>query len=202
MKVGIVNYGMGNVFSVENTLTYLGVDNILCSQPEELYQVDKIILPGVGAFKDCMNALHTKNFYKALNDNVLVKKKEILGICLGMQIMATTGFEGEETKGLGWIQGEVVKMHSLVQKTPNIGWEEIEYNSTSKLYKAMPKTLEFYFIHSYAMQCTKDYMVTGSYAFDDQYITASIEHENIYGTQYHPEKSSDLGKDILLNFID
>ena len=202
MNIGIVDYGMGNVFSVKNTLSNLGIECVLCAKPEDLNNLDKIILPGVGAFKDCMQILHQKNFVNALNENVLIKKKDILGICLGMQIMATKGYEGQETNGLGWIKGNVKKINSSKRKIPNIGWEEININPDTKLYQSLPKENEFYFIHSYHLLCDKKNIVTGYYAFEQNNITASIEHENIFGTQYHPEKSSDIGKQILLNFID
>jgi len=202
MNVGIIDYGMGNLLSVSNAVEYLGYDCKIIDKPSLLSQFDKLILPGVGAFEACIDNLESKNFVKFLNNEVLINKKPILGICLGMQIMAKRGFEGGEFDGLGWFDAEVVKIkpedNSI--KVPNIGWNEINYNDNNILFKNLRKPVEVYFVHSYHMNCLhkKDIIATSNHGHE---ITAAINKNNIYGTQFHPEKSQDLGLQILENFL-
>lgn len=204
MKVGVIDYGMGNIFSVTNTLNFLGVENELCSDPKKLIDFQKLILPGVGSFYDCIKKLSEKKFIEPLNYNVIEMKKPILGICLGMQVMAKKGYEGGECDGLGWFDASVknIKIKNGKIKIPNIGWEEIKKINESIILKNIKSNLEFYFIHSYQMVCNNFNDVTSIYNIGNLSITSSVEKENIFGTQFHPEKSSDLGKEVLLNFID
>lgn len=202
--IGIVDYGMGNLMSVYNALDYLGEDVMICHQPQQLDEADKIILPGVGAFPDCMANLKDKGFVEALHEAVLEKKKPILGICLGMQVMAALGTEMENTAGLGWFDAEVVKMnpgHSDI-KIPNVGWENIEHRSDSPLLQGFYRNPDFYFVHSYFMKCKNEEDVSSWYQLGDLKVTASVHRDHIFGTQFHPEKSSDYGREVLLNFID
>ena len=203
MTVGIVDYGMGNVFSVKNTMDYLGSNCEICSDPLDLKKYEKIILPGVGSFSDCIKNLERKKFIHQLNNLVVKEKKPILGICLGMQIMATLGYEGGESKGLGWFDAEVklIEVKNKKIKIPNIGWEEIKKNKNSLIFKNINSNLEFYFIHSYFMDCKNKNDITSFYNIENKLITASIEKENIFGTQFHPEKSEKTGLKIIDNFI-
>lgn len=202
--IGIVDYGMGNLQSVKNALDYLGEDCMICSQPAQLAEVDKIILPGVGAFPDCMKNLHKTGFVAALNENVVDQKKPILGICLGMQVMASLGHEMGETEGLGWFDAEVVMMNpgDPSIKIPNVGWENIEHRSDSHLLSNFHTNPDFYFVHSYYMKCKHEEDVASWYHLGELKVTASVHKDHIFGTQFHPEKSSDFGREVLLNFID
>jgi glutamine amidotransferase len=202
MNVGIVNYGMGNLLSVHNAIDYLGFNSEIVDDPSQIYKYDKLILPGVGAFEACINNLESKNFVKDLNNEVLINKKPILGICLGMQVMAKKGFEGGEFNGLGWFDAEVVRIkpNDAIIKVPNIGWKEINYNQNNLLFNNLKKPVEVYFVHSYHVDCRdkKDIIAKSNHGHE---ITAAINRDNIYGTQFHPEKSQDLGLQILENFL-
>lgn len=202
MSIGIVNYGMGNLLSVHNAIDYLGYNSEIVDDPSLIYKFDKLILPGVGAFEACINNLKNKKFIESLNDQVLIKKKPILGICLGMQVMAKKGFEGGEFDGLGWFNAKVVRIkpNDKSIKVPNIGWKEINYNKNNLLFKNLKNPVEVYFVHSYHVDCddNKDIIAKTNHGYE---ITAAINKDNIYGTQFHPEKSQDLGLQILENFL-
>jgi len=202
--VGIVDYGMGNLQSVKNALDYLGESAKVCTSPTELDEVEKIVLPGVGAFPDCMKNLKEKGFISALNKSVLEEKKPILGICLGMQVMAGSSCEMGETEGLGWFEGEVTLMNPKDKKIkiPNVGWEDIEYRKDSPLLKNFYRSPDFYFVHSYYMKCKNDEEVSSWYNLGELKVTASVHRDNIFGTQFHPEKSADFGREVLINFIE
>lgn len=202
--IGIVDYGMGNLLSVENALSYLGESSLICSSPDQLEGVDKIILPGVGAFPDCMNNLHNRGFVNKLNESVLLKRVPILGICLGMQVMANVGVEVKETAGLGWIDAKVSLIEPKLTgvKIPNVGWENVIYRKESPLFKGFRNDPDFYFVHSYHMECVNDSEVDAYYHCGQISVTAAIRKGNIYGTQFHPEKSSDFGRSLLINFLD
>ena len=202
--IGIVDYGMGNLFSVKNSLDYLGEDSIFCSHSEDLNNVDKIILPGVGAFPDCIRNLNERGFVDSLNYNVIQKKTPILGICLGMQVMAKVSYELEVTEGLGWINADVIPLVSTKknEKIPNIGWESIEISQKTLLISGFDINPDFYFVHSYFMQCNEREDIDSWYNFGKHRVTASIQKKHIFGTQFHPEKSSDFGRQVLINFIE
>jgi imidazole glycerol-phosphate synthase subunit HisH len=204
--IAIVDYGMGNLLSVKNALDYLGEDNFICSIPTELIKADKIILPGIGGFPDCIKTLEDTGFVSELNDLVLNKKIPILGICLGMQVMCKYGYEFEKVKGLGWFDAEVVNINTVNDKIkiPNVGWEEVVYNKKSPLFKKLPKKPDFYLVHSFFMKFEDENSdeIDAYYEVDDTKITAAIRKNNIFATQFHPEKSSDLGMTVLENFID
>lgn len=201
--VGIVDYGMGNLLSVYNALDYLGADVTLCRHPEDLSTVDRIIIPGVGAFKDCIERINNSGFSDALNQEVIKKAKPTLGICLGMQVMGKRSFEGGEFEGLGWFDADIVKLTPFDSKLriPNIGWNTIKYNKEVSLFKGLPAEPDFYLVHSYYVKVNeiKDIVATYDYTLD---VTASILKDNIFATQFHPEKSQEFGLKILENFID
>lgn len=204
--IGIVDYGMGNLLSVKNILDYLGEDNIICHDPGDLAKADRIILPGIGGFPDCVRALHKSGFVTALDEAVLMQKKPIMGICLGMQVMARYGHEFEKVTGLGWFDAEVVNINTVNSsiKIPNVGWEEIQLNKKSPLFKRLPAKSDFYLVHSFFMKFDSDDApeIDASYEVEGVKITAAIRKGNIFATQFHPEKSSDLGMTIVENFID
>jgi len=201
--IGIVDYGMGNLLSVYNAFDYLGEDVMICSHPDELLSVDKIVIPGVGAFKDCIDLLNISGFVQALNEAVIVKAKPTLGICLGMQVMAEKSFEFGEHSGLGWFEGEVVKIQITNPdfKLPNIGWNEIHMNNGHALFDKIPNLSDFYLVHSFYMNCRNSNDIIATYTLDGQQITAAVLKDNIFATQFHPEKSQDHGLKLLENFI-
>jgi glutamine amidotransferase len=201
--IGIVDYGMGNLLSVFNAFDYLGADVKICKRPEELSEVDRIVIPGVGAFQDCMQRLSSENFIETLNREVIINKKPTLGICLGMQVMARVGHEGGDFEGLGWFDAEVIRLHpaeELELKIPNIGWNEIDYRENFVLFKGIPQKADLYLVHSYYMRCNNQDEIVATYNYDHP-VTAAVSKNNIFATQFHPEKSQDFGLRILENFI-
>lgn len=200
--IGILDYGMGNLLSVYSAFDYLAADVTICKHPEELSAVDRIVIPGVGAFKDCINRINSA-FRPALDEEVIKKAKPTLGICLGMQVMAGIGTEGGDFKGLGWFNGTVVKLTpgTATMRVPNIGWNDVRFDSNVPLFKGLPTESDFYFVHSYFMQLTDPSQVVATYQYGQQ-VTAAIMKDNIFATQFHPEKSQDYGLRILKNFID
>jgi len=199
--IGIVNYGMGNLLSVYNALDFIGANVEICNTPKELINKEKIVLPGVGSFKSCMSNLVDRGFYETLDKLVMNEKRPILGICLGMQLMADKSFEGGEYKGFGWIDGDVVPINSQNSKLkiPHVGWNSINIKSENRLLNGLPENSDVYFVHSYHMKCKNNSNVIATCEYGDQ-LTASICKENIYGTQFHPEKSQEHGIRILENF--
>jgi glutamine amidotransferase len=200
--IGIVDYGMGNLLSVYSAIDYLAADVTICKYPEDLKDVDKIVIPGVGAFKDCISKLKSENFEEALNEQVIKKGKPTLGICLGMQVMANKSFEGGEYDGLGWFDAEVVRLNTKDQtlRIPNIGWNEIDFKENISLFNGVPQKADLYFVHSYYVKCASENDIIATYDYG-QTVTAAIMKGNILATQFHPEKSQDYGLKILENFI-
>ena len=202
MIIGIVDYGMGNLMSVFNAFEYIGAKVKICHTPEDLKSVDKIILPGVGAIAQCINKLNESGFTEALNNEVLKNAKPTLGICLGMQVMAIKSYEGGEHKCLGWFDAEVVKINPVNNnmKVPNIGWNTIQFDQNTSLFFNLPKNPDFYFVHSYQLKPKNSNELVASYEYGEK-VTAAILKDNIFATQFHPEKSQDLGLKLLDNFL-
>lgn len=202
MKIGIIDHGMGNILSVLNAIEYLGYEGFLIKTQKDFSKVDKFILPGVGAFSDCMKNLVDKNFINILNKEIIENKRPILGICLGMQVMAKYSNEGTGAMGLGWFDAEVIKIETNLKelKVPHIGWNNLEFNTSSILFKNIPQNSSFYFVHSFYMNCfnSNDVVATVHYGTN---ITAAIQKENIVATQFHPEKSQEIGLRVLENYI-
>jgi glutamine amidotransferase len=200
--IGIVDYGMGNLLSVFNAFEYLGVDVKICSYPEDLSKVDRIVLPGVGAISHCISKLNESGFSESLNEQVIKLAKPTLGICLGMQVMANQSFEGGAYDCLGWFDAEVVRLNpgNSELKVPNIGWNTIQYNKEITLFKGLPEVADFYLVHSYQVKLKNESERVALYQYGET-VTAAILKDNIFATQFHPEKSQDLGLTILENFI-
>lgn len=201
-QIVIVDYGMGNLNSVKQKLTYLKIDAIISSDAKIIEQADKIILPGVGHFGKAMESLNALNLVDVLNEQVLIKKKSILGICLGMQLMANKSEEGN-VDGLGWFDADVVKFKindTLKYKIPHTGWNQIEIVKESTLMKGIPDFSEFYFVHSYHFETKNKKDILNETEYEYKFVSA-VEKENIFGVQYHPEKSHDVGELLLRNFI-
>lgn len=202
IKIVIVDYGMGNLNSIYKALVRLKIEPVISNNPKTIENADKLILPGVGHFKNAMEQLGTLNLINSLNESALNKKKPILGICLGMQLMGQKSEEGG-VNGLGWIEGNVVKFNVkdiLKYKIPHIGWNQIEISKKSALMKDIPELSEFYFVHAYHFTNNVQNEILNTTTFEYTF-TSAIEKENIFGVQYHPEKSHDIGELLLKNFI-
>ena len=200
--LAIVDYGMGNLNSVKKKLDRLKTTASITSNPKDIIKADKIILVGVGHFAKAMKNIKELNLLDTLNEAVIIKKKPVLGICLGMQLMAKDSEEGN-TEGLGWLDANVRKMQvgdTLRFKIPHTGWNKITQSKKSRLMKGIPESSEFYFVHSYHLMSneTSNILNETEYCFK---FTSAIEKDNIFGVQYHPEKSHDVGEVLLKNFI-
>jgi glutamine amidotransferase len=206
MNITIVDYNSGNISSVINSFKEV-VNNKykinVSSDPKIIAESDKIVLPGQGSFKSCVDALNKINDLKEnLKNFVFDKKKPLLGICVGMQMFAGIGYEETITKGLGWIAGKVTKIDNQKgkYKLPHIGWNEINIKKESKIFKDIDDKSHMYFVHSYEF-IPEDKSVISSTADYSTSIVCSVEKDNIFGTQFHPEKSDKIGLKIIENFI-
>lgn len=200
--IGIVDYGMGNLLSVYHALDMIGAQPQICRHPEDLERVERIVLPGVGAFRDCIRNLTQKGFVEALENAVLRHGKPLMGICLGMQVLARRSFEGGEYPGLGWIEADVVRLHPAdpTLRVPHIGWNTVTYRPASPLMVGLPDSPDFYFVHSYYVKYDNEEIVEAVCDYGGP-VTAAIRRNNIFATQFHPEKSQDYGLQVLQNFV-
>lgn len=200
--IGIINYGSGNIYAIANLYKRLNIPHILSENHKELRSVDKLILPGVGAFDETMRMLHNSGLKNLLDELVLVKKVPIMGVCVGMQIMANGSEEGK-LDGFGWIKGKVKKIdEKLLTHKPNIphmGWNEINPTRQSDLFQNIDTQRGFYFLHSYYFSCENE-SDTLAYTNYGKQFSCAINHENVYGVQFHPEKSHSNGINIFKNF--
>jgi len=200
--VVIVNYGMGNLHSVHKKLRSCGIEAIVSDDYAVLRNASRIILPGVGHFAKAMENLKQLGLLDTLNETVLVKKKPVLGICLGMQLMASRSAEGN-VAGLGWFDADVVRFQiqdSLKFKIPHTGWNQINIEKQSPLMQGVPDKSEFYFVHSYHWKTDVKSDILNTTDYEYNFISA-VEKENIFGVQYHPEKSHDVGELLFRNFL-
>ena len=206
MNVTIVDYNSGNISSVINSFEEVSKDKVTIEVTSDLKKIkssDKLVLPGQGSFKSCVDALNSINgLIDALNEFVINNKKPLLGICVGLQMFADIGYEETETKGLGWISGQVSKIDNQNDKfkLPHIGWNEINIVKDSKIFKNIENKSHMYFVHSYEF-LPEDKSVISSTTDYSSNIVCSVEKENIFGTQFHPEKSDKDGLKIIDNFI-
>ena len=199
--IAVIDYGMGNLRSVANALGYLGADAAIVGEPAQLADAERIILPGVGAFRDCIANLRSRGFVDALEDEVRRKGKPFLGICLGLQALARRSFEDGEHQGLGWFDADVVKLVSTDRglRVPQIGWNSVNATPESPLFRGVPAGADFYFVHSYHMNCTD--LDLDAWCDYGGRVTAAVRKGNIVATQFHPEKSQDFGLKVLENFL-
>ena len=206
MKVTIVDYSSGNISSVINSFKEVAQNKAIIEVTSDLNKIkssDKIVLPGQGSFKSCVDALNKiSGLNDALNEFVLVNKKPLLGICVGLQMFADVGYEETETKGLGWISGKVSKIDNQngKYKLPHIGWNQINILKNSKIFKEVENNSHMYFVHSYEF-VPKDNRVISATTDYSTKVVCSVEKENLFGTQFHPEKSDKTGLKIINNFI-
>ena len=197
--VVIIDYGMGNLKSVYNALKKLECECKISSDIEEIRKADKLILPGVGAFKDCMDNLNKAGLPDVIREEV-AKGKPLLGICLGMQVLFQKGFEGEECEGLGLLQGEVRLMEDPDVKIPHIGWNNLEKNRDDDLLNGLNDKPFVYYVHSYRATGYRDEDLVGFSTYGSLKIPGLVRRKNVIGAQFHPEKSGEIGLQILKNF--
>jgi len=206
MNITIVDYNSGNISSVINSFKEVAQSKVNIEVTSDLKKIkssDKVVLPGQGSFKSCVDALNNiSGLVDSLNEFVINNKKPLLGICVGLQMFADIGYEEIETKGLGWISGKVSKIDNKVKKykLPHIGWKQINIVKESKIFKNIENNSHMYFVHSYEL-IPNDKSVISSTTDYSTNIVCSVEKENLFGTQFHPEKSDKLGLQIIENFI-
>jgi len=201
MRIAIVDYGMGNIHSLKGALTYIApsADIILVNDGKTLGGADLIFLPGVGHFKTAMDTLNSLGLTDILKILVIDKKKPIMGICLGMQLLFSNSSEGGINPGLGLIDGKVRRIENGVEKIPHIGFDSVSTVSGSKMFTGVNK-LDFYFVHSYCVKDANDESLLSYCDYNENFV-ATIEKEHVWGTQFHPEKSQGSGLQVLSNFI-
>jgi glutamine amidotransferase len=206
MNVTIVDYNSGNISSVINSFKEVAKNKVNIEVSSDLKKIkssDKIVLPGQGSFKSCVDALNNINgLVDALNEFVINSKKPLLGICVGLQMFADIGYEETETKGLGWIEGKVSKIDNQngKYKLPHIGWNQINIFKDEKIFKNIENNSHMYFVHSYEFIPEDKSVISATTDYSSK-IVCSVEKENIFGTQFHPEKSDKIGLKIIQNFI-
>lgn len=202
-RVAIIKYGMGNVDSVKRAVEECGGSAVISNEKSDLESATHIILPGVGNFKSGMEHLESDNLISLLYNQIIEEKKPFLGICLGMQLLAQKGWEGGEKPGLGWIQGEIKRFVPNEKDTriPHIGWNEVFFENENPLFIGIPSGKDFYFVHSYHFVGCKEAEVIGYTPYCGSFISA-VNKDNIFGVQFHPEKSQKIGFQLIKNFLE
>ena len=206
MNVTIVDYNSGNISSVINSFKEVARDKVnieVTSELDKIKSSDKVVLPGQGSFKSCIDALNKINgLTETLTDFAIINKKPLLGICVGLQMFADIGYEEKETKGLGWISGKVSKIDNQngKYKLPHIGWNQININKNSKIFKDIENNSHMYFVHSYEFIPEDKNVISATTDYSSKTVCC-VEKENIIGTQFHPEKSDKMGLKIIDNFM-
>ena len=199
--IAIIDYDAGNIKSVEKALNYLGEEAIITRDHDEIVNSDKVILPGVGAFADAMEKIHRQWYQKETIHEVVEKNILFLGICLGLQLMFESSDEGPGVKGLGLLPGKILRIpKSGDLKIPHMGWNNIKVKEDSRLFKGLPENPYVYFVHSYYLQADDEDIVAATTEYGVK-IHAAVEKDNIFACQFHPEKSSTVGLQILKNFV-
>ncbi len=206
MNVTIVDYNSGNISSVINSFKEVAKDSVNITVSSDLSKIkscDKLVLPGQGSFKSCVGALNNiSGLVDVLNDFTITHKKPILGICVGLQMFADVGYEETETKGLGWIPGKVLKIDNKngEYKLPHIGWNQINIVKQSSMYNNIENNSHMYFVHSYEFIPDDKKVISATTDYSSK-IVCAVEKENIFGTQFHPEKSDKVGLTLIQNFL-
>jgi len=202
VRVAVVNYGMGNLASVRRAFEDIEAQVFVAERPDMLEEANRVVLPGVGAFRDGMRTLAEGGWVEALRRAVLRDGKPLLGICLGMQMLATRSFEGGTTPGLDLVPGEVRRLDALGcgLRIPHVGWNEVNLRCRDELDRGIPQGSDFYFVHSYALVPDRGehLLATAPYGCE---VTAIVRNGNVFGCQFHPEKSSKAGRRLLRNFM-
>ncbi len=196
--VAIIDYGVGNLFSLQQSLKKIGVESIVTSQKSEIECAGRLILPGVGAFGDAINKLRLSGLDSVIKEQC-DSGKPLLGICLGMQLLFDKSYEYGEHEGLGIIKGEILPLKDFVSdlKIPHMGWNSLKFLDDNPLFKELSQGDYVYFVHSYFAKCKEGLSATSDYGFE---VTAAVKKDNVYGVQFHPEKSGETGLKILRAF--
>lgn len=198
--IAIIDYGAGNLHSVKNALDFLGADSVITGDASEIKSADKVILPGVGAFGDAMKCLNESGLAETVKQ-VIADGKPFLGICLGLHMLFEESEESEGARGLGIFKGKAVKIPDTGLKIPHMGWNSIKLTKDSKLLKNIGAEPYVYFVHSYYIQ-PEDKSIVSAYTEYGERLDIAVEKDNVFATQFHPEKSGDLGMTILKNFVE
>jgi imidazole glycerol-phosphate synthase subunit HisH len=201
-KIAIINYQMGNIGSVAKKIKRIGYEPIIANTTEQVLNASKLILPGVGHFVSAVERLKKSGIWDALNEAVLHRKIPILGICLGMQLMAKRSEEGD-CEGYAWFDADVIRFKvsdTIKFKVPHIGWNTLIPQKPSVLLEGINQNTEFYFVHSYQFKCNEEIDISAKSIYDYPFCSV-IEKEHIFGVQFHPEKSHKQGEQLLLNFL-
>ena len=199
MQAIIVDYGMGNVASVKKALDTIGIDNVISNHIDDFDNSQFVFLPGVGSFRQGMENLNKLGLVTILNDQIKNRKKPFFGICLGMQLIAQIGTEHGETSGLGWINGKISQIVEEDLRVPHLGWNNISSDENSLINEFHNR--DFYFIHSYHFEVAEKKNIAAYVNYGHDYV-AAVNQENIFATQFHPEKSQDEGIKLIKKFID
>jgi len=201
--IAIVDYGMGNIRSVMNALAFLGAESELTANPARILDAERVVLPGVGAFNAAMQRLRQLELVPVLREAVLERCIPLLGVCLGMQLLAEAGEENGETEGVGLIPGRVRHIHHKApgRKVPHIGFNSLAFRRQSPLFAGLSERGDFYFVHSFCLDCPPEY-VTSVAEYEGAELTATVERGLVFGVQFHPEKSQGNGLRLLRNFLD
>lgn len=198
--IAIIDYDAGNIKSVEKALQYLGEETCVTRSPEEILAAEKVILPGVGAFGDAMQKLHQYGLVEVIKE-VVNRRKPLLGICLGLQLLFESSEESPGVEGLGILKGKIVRFpEDAGVKIPHVGWNSLQYPNPGRLFVNVPENAFVYFVHSYYLKAEEPQIVTASAWYGTQ-IHASVERDQVFACQFHPEKSSETGLQILKNFV-
>ncbi len=202
METAIIDYGMGNLLSVQRAFEKCGSDAVIIDNPLELRDAERIVLPGVGAFPDAMDNLRKNGWIEELTRAVLEKETPILGICLGMQLLADKGYEVRECDGLGYIPGEIIRFTQTQEKEriPHVGWNEILKREDSPLFDGIADGTNYYFVHSYHFRVANEENIATVTPYCGEFVSSVIK-DNIVGTQFHPEKSQKAGFKLIKNFL-
>lgn len=200
MKIGIVNYSIGNVGSVLSAFRFYDYDTVLVDDAADLATVDIAVLAGVGNFRTATARLCETGFWDALNEHAVERQKPALGICLGMQLFSSVGYEDGETPGLGWIPGEVRLIEDPSIRVPHIGWDDVSFDD-EQLFARM-RSRDFYFMHSYHFVPTDPSVVIATTRYGDTDLVAAVRKDNFVGVQFHPEKSQGDGLRLLHNYVE
>lgn len=200
--VAIIDYGMGNLDSVTRAVEECGGVPRVTDRSEDIQAATHVILPGVGAFPEGIRNLKRRSLDRILWEQVIERQIPFLGICLGMQMLATRGWEGGETEGLGWIEGEVQRLEPSGEdpRIPHIGWNEVVFVRESPLFRGIESGRDFYFVHSYHLRCRREEDILTRTPYSGEFVSA-VGCERIFGVQFHPEKSQRLGFQVLKNFL-